>query len=187
MRSTLTISSLFLFIFISQNILAQDSLKYGPDFYENKSGEYTELVMVYIGANNCGPCHAKPIKDKVEEYKIDLYKTAEEQGKSFSVIGVANDYSIEEGWNFINASGYFDEVIIGKNWKNNGSIQFLWSVKDILPSMPKVIVYERKIHQMPSKIVFGEPIVIANTDVGMMLNWNTETMSFTPPVKNNRN
>lgn len=174
---------LVLLSFIFQSTLAQDSLRYGPEFYEDRSGDYEELVMVYIGADSCGPCHKKEVKNKIEEYKLELFKTAKKQGKSFSVIGVANDFSIPKGWEFLNSSGYYDEIIIGKNWKNIGSIQFIWNQENITAAMPTVIVFERHVQQKPTSIKFSEASVIASTIVTNFYDWDEQEMNFKPLKK----
>lgn len=51
---------------------AQDSLRYGPDYYEIDDDLTAELNLVYVGANWCAPCHKDTLKRALEKAKLAL-------------------------------------------------------------------------------------------------------------------
>lgn len=106
----------------------------------------TELVMVYIGASHCGPCVQPEYKAALEEAKVRLAEQAEAQGKGFAVIGVSIDFEPQVGFDFLNASGTFDEMVIGRNWFNSAALTHFGVTEGQEPrqlALPSVILYER--------------------------------------------
>lgn len=136
----------FGFFLTTSTIQAQDSTRYESGNYKLHNGTTTELTLVYIGADSCSPCHLPSLKSAIEKLKVILNNRAETQNKEFSAVGIANDFSVKKGWEFLNSTGYFDEVIIGKNWLNSGSIEFIWNHDQPEPSMPQIIVFEREVN-----------------------------------------
>ncbi len=123
-----------------------------PDYYGVESG--TELVMVYVGATSCGPCHSPELKSALEAAKVALAERAEREGKTFVAAGVALDYVVEEGVEFLASSGRFDEIVVGRNWLNSASLAHLWrseGVEDRVVGLPSVLVYEQEVS-------FGEAV-----------------------------
>ena len=121
-----------------------------PDYYGVQGG--TEIVMVYVGATSCGPCHAPEVKAALEAAKVALAERAEREGKTFVAVGVATDYIVEEGVEFLASSGRFDEIIVGRNWLNSASLAHLWrseGVEDRVVGLPGVVVFEQD-------VAFGE-------------------------------
>lgn len=147
-------------LYLSNPLLAQESNKYGPDDYYNDTSLKYELNLVYIGASWCPPCLEDRLKEALEELKMKLYKRAQKKKMNYSVIGVANDQSVQKGWDFLNSSGYFDEVIIGKKWRNTGSINFIWNNEKAKPEVPQIVVFKRKV-SYGNRINVGKKIYLA--------------------------
>ncbi|MGB3543837.1 hypothetical protein [Rubrivirga sp.] len=123
-----------------------------PDYYGVQGG--TELVMVYVGATSCGPCHSPELKSALEMAKVALAERAEREGKTFVAVGVAIDYIVEEGIEFLASSGRFDEIVVGRNWLNSASLAHLWrseGVEDRMVGLPGVVVFEQQVS-------FGETV-----------------------------
>lgn len=127
-------------------VLAQDALpdtaRYVSTF---EQGEGTDLVMVYIMSQDCGPCHTPGMKAGIERAKVLLQARAEAEGKRFSAVGVVKNYDWEEGIAFLSESGYFDEVIAGRSWFNTGVVEHCHAQADCSPSMPMIRVFEREV------------------------------------------
>lgn len=122
--------------------------------------EGPEVVLVYFGASNCAPCHDDAFKAALEEAKVALLGRAEAEGKSFAVIGVAIDHSIEDGLAFLAASGRFDEVVAGRNWFNSAALAHIWrpdGLESRVPGMPGIMVFERKMTMGEAGIAAGVP------------------------------
>jgi len=106
----------------------------------------TELVMVYIGASHCGPCTWPEYKESLEQAKVLLSEQAEASGKAFVTVGVSIDYDPEVGYAFLNDSGRFDEMAMGRNWFNSAAVVHFGLTdgeEGRTLALPSIIVYER--------------------------------------------
>ncbi len=126
--------------------------------------------MVYIGADWCKPCHKPSLKKALEKLKLTLHERAKEHNMGYSVMGIANDHPPKKGWEFIQSNGYFDEVIVGREWFNSGSIDFLINRSDSLPSVPQVIVFEREI-DIGNDIKIGEKNILVRLKGNEIEEW----------------
>lgn len=145
MKIIKTLFNLIILSTISISLQAQDTLKYDAGNYSLHAGTVTELTLIYIGADTCSPCHAPSLKQALENVKVKLLKFAESNDLQFSVIGIANDISIDRGLDFLKNSGYFDEIIVGKNFLNTGTVDYIWNNDQTDYEIPQVIVFEREI------------------------------------------
>ncbi|MDZ7715066.1 MAG: thioredoxin family protein [Balneolaceae bacterium] len=89
--------------------------RYGPDYYSISPDSDSELVLVYIGASWCGPCHEPVLKKALEEIKVTLAQRAQKEGKVFSVIGIANDQSVQKGWDFYSPPATLMKLLLVKS------------------------------------------------------------------------
>lgn len=174
-----SISSLILILLIlTDPIQAQSTSAYGPDHYEIDRDLKSELNLVYIGASWCAPCRRDSLKQTLEELKLVLYDRAKEENMNYSVIGVSNDQSIQEGLELLNSTGYFDEVIIGKKWINSGSIDFIWDQKEVKPAVPQIIVFNRSL-KFEEGIIAGEKnIMVRKVGVREIDQWFEDGAPF---------
>ncbi|HEY7028246.1 MAG TPA: hypothetical protein VH438_11595 [Gemmatimonadales bacterium] len=131
----------FLFISSAGLLRAQDSA-YAPSFEPPKA---TQLVAVYIGSSTCGPCQSPELKAAIEQVKQGLRTKTTAAGQSFTAIGVAMDWSVEEGYDFLRKSGEWDEVVTGSNWINLGALRYIWADSTALSAMPQLVVVRRDI------------------------------------------
>ena len=118
------------------------------------------MVLVYFGASTCAPCHDDDFKAALEDAKVALFERAEAEGKSFAVVGVAVDHSIEDGLAFLTESGRFDEVVVGRNWFNSAVLAHVWrpeGLEDRVPGLPGIMVFEREMTMGETGIASGDP------------------------------
>jgi hypothetical protein len=121
-----------------------------------EAAEGTQLVAVYLGADWCGPCHLPKNKQAVKKMKTVFSEIADEHSWSFKAVGLALDWSIEDGYEFLQENGAFDEVILGDNWRNLGVETYIWSADEVQAAIPQVVVYKQEVNQTESGIEFGE-------------------------------
>ena len=136
-----------LFVGLAASVSAQE---YRPAYERTGDllSEGSELVLVYIGQSTCGPCLAPAFKAALEQVKLGLAERAAEEGKAFYAVGVALDWELEAGYDFLTASGAFDEVMIGRNWHNAGAFAHLYRAEgqdERLLALPTVMVFEREV------------------------------------------
>lgn len=118
-----------------------------------------ELVAVYIGATSCGPCNRPEVKSAVRAMKSLLAAQAKQRNMALAVIGVAEDWDVKRGAEFLEPLGAFDQVVIGGNWANVAVEQFI--LRDSLAemAMPQVVVLERTV-KAGQRVTVSEPHVL---------------------------
>ena len=128
-----------------------DAQEYEPDF---ELPESAELIVVYIATSNCVGNLYPRLDSAIHQMKIVLSKRAEASGIGFGAIGVAAQWSVEDGLAYLlegesNAGkkdfGAWDEVHAGRNWINASAINYIWREIQGRPAVPQVVVLERTI------------------------------------------
>jgi len=132
---------------VSVPALAQE---YRPAYEEHTGalGRGSEIVLVYFGMTDCVPCHDPEFKAALEQAKVALAERAATEGRSFAAVGVALDWNVAEGFSFLQESGAFDELVIGRNWENSAALAHLWrpeGLDDRPIAIPSIMVFERTI------------------------------------------
>ncbi len=102
-----------------------------------------QILMVYVGNSQCVWSEDASLPDAVERIKVRLAEQAEKQGMSFKAVGVALDWQAEAGLEHLENFGRFDEISSGYNWANTLALEYLWSDREVSPSTPQILVYER--------------------------------------------
>ena len=107
----------------------------------------SEVEMVYIGASDCFACVQPTYKAALEQAKVLLADRAEAEGKTFVAIDVSTDYDLDAGYDFLKASGGFDELVIGRNWFNSAVLEHLIrteGAEDRVLGLPTIVLYEQE-------------------------------------------
>ncbi len=127
--------------------------------------EGRELVAIYIGSTDCGPCLSPEVKGAVRAMKPLLAAQAKQRGVAFTVIGAAQDWDLKRGAAFLEPLGAFDQVVIGGNWTNIAVEQFI--LRDSLAemAMPQVVLIERTVN-VGGRVTVSEPRVLRRISGG---------------------
>lgn len=104
-----------------------------------------EIIVVFIGASFCGGTKRPGLKETVREMNRLLTERAHAVGYGSVTIGVALDWSIEEGLSFLREFGPFDEIAVGRNWLNVDAIRYIWKDLPGSPTLPQVVVVHRHV------------------------------------------
>jgi hypothetical protein len=118
-----------------------------------------EILVVYFGAQDCGPCHLPEVKDAVRKMKGLVQAQATKAGASTEIIAVANDWDHAQALDFLKDVQPFDQVVIGGNWANLATERFMWRDSTSKPAMPQVMVFERTV-KPGRRITFTEPVLL---------------------------
>ena len=139
-------------LFIARRIDAQ-AADYAPS---QRLPKGRELVAIYIGSTDCGPCQWPQVKSAIRAMKSLLATQAKQRGEGLTVIGAAQDWDIKQGAAFLEPLGAFDQVVIGGNWTNLAVEQFVLrdSLSDM--AMPQVVLVERTV-QLGQRVTVSEP------------------------------
>ena len=160
-------SLLLLSVLLFSKTNAQDSA------YEarNDQPDGTQFVAVYIGAENCGPCHLPENMEAVELMKNKFSMIADDHGWSFKAVGIALDHSTEIGYNFLQKNGEFDEMILGNSWTNIGSELFIFGADDVFPAIPQIVLYKQDVTRNRGLIEFSERYGVQRIMLGELRSW----------------
>ena len=115
-----------------------------------------QIVAMYFGARDCGPCLVPEVKNAIRNMKLLLSEQAKASGAAFAAIGVANDWSVPVAAAFLEEVGPFDQVVLGGNWTNVAIERFVWRDSTGVPEMPQVLVFERTVTPTDRGIVFSD-------------------------------
>lgn len=137
----------------------------------------TELLMVYIGAAECAWSNRDSVPVAVSAVKEQLVATAEEEGHTFATLGVALDWSVEEGLDHLDRTARFDEVAAGRNWLNTGAVRYIWKDVPGQAATPQILVLKREVSgptgdSPRSRYEVGDPeLVVRKVGYPAILRW----------------
>jgi hypothetical protein len=127
-----------------------------------------ELVAVYIGSTDCGPCNLPQVKHAIRAMKPLLANQAKQLGMAFTAIGSTQDWDLRQGAAFFDSLGAFDQLVIGSNWTNLAVEHFILRDSLAIMGMPQVVVVERTV-QLGSRVSISEPRlvrrIVGGTDI----------------------
>jgi hypothetical protein len=136
--------------------LRAQSSDYTPS---HRLAEGRQIVAVYIGSTDCGPCQWPQVKEAVRKMKSLVAAQAAARGMTFRALGVAQDWDLKAGATFLEPLGAFDQVAIGDNWTNIGVEQYVLRDPVAEMAMPQIVILERTI-KLGKRVTVTEPHVL---------------------------
>lgn len=120
----------------------------------------TEVVTLVLVS---GTCAATEDPEFVEGYRTLVEQVdfaAESKGWSSSKVGVALDSDISTGLEVLDGLGDFDEVSVGRSWKNHMALQFFWAADSVHQELPMVVVLQRTISFRGSDLDYSREMIL---------------------------
>ena len=93
--------------------------------------------------------------------KVILKRHAKAKGRTFTATGVALDWHVDSGVEFIRAVGPFDEIIVGKNWNNLGVVEYIWADTASFAALPQVVLVERTVQGKSDRKMVSPSVIVA--------------------------
>ena len=124
-------------------------------------GATEQIRMVFIGSSTCGAQRQEGFREAIETAKRSLAERFSGEGRQFLSTGVAVDWELESGIDFLAAFGEFDEIIVGGNWLNSGAITYVWRDFPGASDVPQVVVVKRSVDVSSNTISVGEEEILA--------------------------
>lgn len=113
-----------------------------------------ETILVFVGSSSCVNSTDPRLSEAVRRLRTRLREQAEEQGRTFSSIGVSLDWRVSVGTKYLESLGPFDEVLIGRSWLNSGALKYIWGDQLGGPAaVPQLLVVERFLDQPASNVI----------------------------------
>ena len=150
MNKTLEIRYLVILIFIILIVTLSITTGYLSRYYfdNSVSDQYKSNVtsmdggiymrLIFIGSTSCPFC-TDDVHEQVRIIKTKLKKSTEVREIKYLTTGISVDLNSIQGTKYLEKSGYYDEVISGGSWLNNGVQKYNWSYLQ-QPATPQIII-----------------------------------------------
>lgn len=102
-----------------------------------------ELVLVVIGSSTCGWSNSDEFEKLVSEGRRAIHAAAQRRGTRSTVVGVSQDERPEKGIEYLRRLGGFDEIAVGRGWRNGSILKYIYSDYPGLAATPQVLVLAR--------------------------------------------
>ncbi|UCD24381.1 MAG: hypothetical protein JSW51_00225 [Gemmatimonadota bacterium] len=123
-----------------------------------------QILLLFFGAASCGSSNVNWLPEIVDSAKVALLQRARAAGMSFAAMGVAVDWEVKKGMQFLQSFGEFDEISVGYNWANSIVRKYMFEEYTGLPATPQVILVQRFLH-----VATAEEDYVTATDIQLLL------------------
>jgi hypothetical protein len=103
-----------------------------------------EYVLVFISSSTCPVAtldRIPMVQDLIEMHRA----RAEEENRVFVLQGVALDWDLEAGYEYLQSVAEFDEISIGQSIINEAAFRHMWEDEQVAPATPGLMVMKRDI------------------------------------------
>ena len=148
--------------------------------YRLQSG--TELVVAFIGSSSCHAADSTGFIEAIGRMKDLLSARAGRLGYRFATVGVALDWRVKDGLQFLDRFGPFDEVVAGRNWLNTAAISYVWTDLHNRPAIPQVVISLRQLTVGDTAIEVGQQrVLLRKSGVSEIMRWIASTAPLPSP------
>ncbi len=131
-----------------------------------------ETLFIYIGSSRCGWSNVEELPAVVKQLKQKVKAFADQQGDRFVAIGIAAEWSVDDGIRHLAKFGGFDEIIAGRNWNNTGVMRYVWQDFPGEAATPQVLVVRHRLLVAPQLRAFQAPRLLARkVGVEELMRW----------------
>jgi len=119
-----------------------------------------ELVAVVVSSRWCAPCNRPEYKTAIRKMKVLVARQAAAKSESFAAIGLGLDWNTDTAWRYFASLGQFDELVLGRNWRNTGVITYVWRDSATTPGIPQVIILRRHVTESQTRLAVSPDSVL---------------------------
>lgn len=103
-----------------------------------------ETMLVFIGSSTCGGSNYPGLEKAIRRLRKGLRDEASARGETFSSMGIATDFPVQPGVEYLKRLGPFDEIMAGRSWLNTGSLKYLYGA-DLggRVAIPQILIVRR--------------------------------------------
>ena len=102
-----------------------------------------ELVFVVVGSSACRWSNSDQFEKVVREGRTAIQRVADQRGVGFAVMGISQDARPEQGIEYLRRFGRFDEISVGRGWRNAGILKYIYGDFPGIAATPQVLVLGR--------------------------------------------
>ncbi len=103
----------------------------------------TELVFIVVGSSGCRWSNTPELVSLVGEARNAVKEEADSRGVGFATMGVAQDDLVEQGIKHLARFGRFDELSVGRGWRNAGLLKYVYGEFPGPAATPQLLVLTR--------------------------------------------
>lgn len=105
------------------------------------SGE--ELLFIVVGSSGCRWSNTPELVQLVRRAREAVREEAETRGAGFATLGVAQDNGAQLGIEHLEKFGPFDELSVGRGWRNSGLLKYVYGAFPGPAVTPQILVMSR--------------------------------------------
>lgn len=129
-----------------------------------------EINLIYIGSSTCKFCKNKNLHNIVDSAKSIIYEKSKSLEIGFSAVGIAAELNPEKGIDHLKDYGYFNEMIVGNSWNNNGTIKYMGEM-GFESSTPQIILTYRTYTEYIHTKIENEKEIANYIGLKNIINW----------------
>ena len=102
-----------------------------------------ELVLVVIGSSTCGWSNSDEFEVLVKAGRDAIRGLAAQRGVGFAAMGISTDSWVETGLRYLGRFGQFDEIAVGRSWRNTSILKYIYGDYPGQAATPQVVLLAR--------------------------------------------
>lgn len=154
---------------VSWKIPALQKQAYTPEARRD-AGE--ELLFVVIGSSGCRWSNKPELVNLIRRARAAVRSEAKSRDAGFATLGVAQDNVPRLGIEHLERFGPFDEISVGRGWRNSGLLKYVYEEFPGPAATPQVLVVARDlIGEGGQWEIANERILVRLTGVAEIAAW----------------
>lgn len=144
--------------------------EYRPSF-SLQGGE--EIAFIFIGASSCPAASKGDVISTVRTAKKAVGNRLDSLELSYTTIGVAKDWSTQEGINYLERLGKFNQITVGGNWMNMAIMKYVHDGISGQAATPQLLLVHRKVRgiEAPTFSIEKETLLLRKVGVNEIMRW----------------
>ena len=119
-----------------------------------------------------GPTHSDQFEKVVREGWRAIRRVAAQRGVGFAAMGISQDAWPEQGIEYLKKFGKFDEISVGRGWRNAGILKYIYGDFPGRAATPQVLVLDRAlVHEGGQWTLESERVLIRKIGIAEMDRW----------------
>jgi hypothetical protein len=147
------------------------------------TADTTQLVMVYFGKRTCAWSNRPEVPQLINRITEQLQAKARNQHLHFITVGVALDWTANDGIKYLSRFRAFNEVSAGNSWSNGYALKYLEDEHPGQASTPEIVLIRRRV-RIPTAghpnygVDAGEQVVARKVGLLEITRWASQGAPF---------
>lgn len=131
-----------------------------------------ELVVVVIGASTCVWSNSDAFEKVVRKAKETIQAYARQRQLGFATMGISVDTWADTGMEYLSRFGRFDEIAVGRSWRNTSALKYIYGAYPGPAATPQVLVVARTVVQEGGQwAVDDERVLVRKIGISEIEKW----------------